>query len=712
MMDTFNKAYYMLKPFLPWRLRLGLRRWRGAVKRRACVNTWPINEKAGVTPPAWPGWPEGKQFALVLTHDVEGMKGLQRVERLINLEASLGFRSSINLVPEGEYQVPDELRCLIEKLGFEVGIHGLEHDGRLYNSKKKFLSKAERINSYLQHWKALGFRSPLMQHKLSWLHALNIDYDASTFDTDPFEPQPDAAMTIFPFWVAGTSDGGYVELPYTLPQDFTLFIVLRESNIAVWKRKLDWIAEHGGMVLLNTHPDYMCFEGRSVSHEYPVSYYEEFLSYVSQNYKDAFWHALPREVSRFYKARLPPASRNTRKKICMLAYTTYESDNRVRRYAESLVKRGDHVDVIAISGRNFQLGEEDITGVRVNKIQRRENTETDMWTYLWPILRFLLMSSFLLARRHNRIRYDLVHVHNIPDFLVFAAWYPRWTGASVILDIHDLVPELFASKFSAKENGLFVRLLKQIEKVSCTFADYVIVSNHLWQVKLISRSVGKEKCSVFVNHVDSALFYRHARTRNDKRIIILFHGTFQWHQGLDIAIQALAYLKEKFPEAELHLYGGGGGANMEDDLTQLAERLTVKDSVKFFGGVPLDHLAQIVANADVGIVPKRADSFGNEAYSTKIMEFMSQGVPVVLSRTKIDMFYFDDTFVRFFDSGNAREMADALRQVLEDHTLRKTLITNGYEYVSRHGWDMKREEYFKLVDSLAVEPFGQFLGRV
>ena len=102
----------------------------------------------------------------------------------------------------------------------------------------------------------------------------------------------------------------------------------------------------------------------------------------------------------------------------MLAYTIYESDNRVRRYAESLVKSGDQVDVIAHIGRKISLREEEINGVRVNRIQCRENTEQGMWTYVWPLLRFLIVSSIFLARRHKEVRYDPIHVHNIPDF-----WY-------------------------------------------------------------------------------------------------------------------------------------------------------------------------------------------------------------------------------------------------------------------------------------------------
>src|SRR5271169_5916802 len=123
-----NKAYYFFKPIMPWRMRLALRRWRANRRRKAFADVWPIDPRAGVTPPGWPGWPDGKRFALVLTHDVEGRKGISRVEKLIELERKHGFRSSFNFVPKGEYRVADKLRQTLEHAGFEVGIHGLEHD--------------------------------------------------------------------------------------------------------------------------------------------------------------------------------------------------------------------------------------------------------------------------------------------------------------------------------------------------------------------------------------------------------------------------------------------------------------------------------------------------------------------------------------------------------------------------------------------------------
>src|SRR5204862_352654 len=160
--------------------------------------------------------------------------GLDRCGALAELESSLGFRSSFNFVPEGEYEAPLSLRRALDEGGFEVGVHDLHHDGKLYRSRSDFRKHAATINEYLKSWNAVGFRSAFMLHNLQWLHDLNVLYDASTFDTDPFEPQPDGVNTIFPMWVERKVNGGgpsarchgYVELPYTLVQDSTVFLLL------------------------------------------------------------------------------------------------------------------------------------------------------------------------------------------------------------------------------------------------------------------------------------------------------------------------------------------------------------------------------------------------------------------------------------------------------------------------------------------------------
>jgi hypothetical protein len=185
----------------------------------------------------------------------------------------------------------------------EVGVHGLKHDGKYYNSRKIFQGRSRKINRYIKDWDSVGFRSPSMLHNLDWIHALDIKYDSSTFDTDPFEPQPDGVGTIFPFWVpSGNGTDGYVEIPYTLPQDFTLFVLLRQKNIDIWKRKLDWIVSKGGMALMLIHPNYIHVgEGKKGSEEYPLKLYSDFLQYVRNSYEGQYYHVLPRDLARFWK---------------------------------------------------------------------------------------------------------------------------------------------------------------------------------------------------------------------------------------------------------------------------------------------------------------------------------------------------------------------------------------------------------------------------
>jgi len=698
---SLRYVYYFLKPFLPRSVRISVRRWRAERLSLRFADTWPISPAAAQAPEGWPGWPDGKKFALVLTHDVEGRVGLERCRQLMESEARMGFCSSFNFVPEGEYCVSKELRDSLTANGFEVGVHDLKHDGKLYVTRSTFRRYAKRINHYVKEWNAAGFRSGFMHHRLDWLGDLNILYDASTFDTDPFEPQPDGVNTIFPFWVSRRNGSGYLELPYTLVQDFTLFILLEQRNDEIWRKKLDWLASRGGMVLMNTHPDYMNFNGNGLrTSEFPARFYREFLSYVKERYEGQYWNCLPRDIASYCLPFRPRRPNVCKRRICMLSHSQYETDNRVRRYAETLAERGDEVDVISLNygKKTPKFGE--CGNVNVVRVQRRFYDEKSKWTYLRRLIRFIVVSSFTLTRLHLKRPYDLVHVHNIPDFLVFAAWLPKLTRTPVILDIHDIVPEFYASKFNGASQDLICKCLFLSEKFSCGFAEHVIISNHIWWEKLVGRSVPREKCLALANHVDDRVFRLRKRTRSDGRLIIVFPGGLQWHQGLDIAIRAFALAQRELPQLEFHIYGEG---DQKQALQSLVDELGMQSKILFHEGIPLTEMPELMANADLGIVPKRANSFGNEAYSTKIMEFMSQGVPVVVSRTKIDSFYFDDTVVQFFEAENPHALAEAMLRVLRDEELKQSLVKNALEYVTRNSWRNKKEEYLNLVDSLLTK---------
>jgi peptidoglycan/xylan/chitin deacetylase (PgdA/CDA1 family) len=297
--------YYSLKPIVPRALQIMVRRKATRFKLHRSLRTWPINPAASKPPEGWQGWPNGKKFAFILMHDVDTAAGHSKCRQLMGIEKELGVRSSFNFVPE-RYEVSSDLRGELVQNGFEVGVHGLKHDGKLFLSRRIFESSSVRINHYLKKWKCTGFTSPSMLRRFEWMHDLHITHATSCFDTDPFEPQPAGVNTIFPFWVNGhPSNKGYVELPYTLPQDHCLFVMMREKDIDIWKMKLDWIAVHGGMALLNTHPDYMKFDrGELGLEEYPKTYYEEFLKYVQKEYAGEYWQVLPSTLAAFWRTTM------------------------------------------------------------------------------------------------------------------------------------------------------------------------------------------------------------------------------------------------------------------------------------------------------------------------------------------------------------------------------------------------------------------------
>jgi hypothetical protein len=303
MNPIINKLFYTLKPLIPRSMQIALRRLVALQKHRKYAHIWPIDPDSAKPPEGWPGWPEGKQFALVLSHDVDTRKGYNNVLKLAELEEQLGFRSQYNFVPERYGTVEIRLLNELKSRGFGIGVHGLKHDGKLFSSKKIFDERAPQINAYLKKWGTRGFTTPSMIRNHDWMHELKMNYCVSTFDTDPFEPQSEGAGTIFPYWVQNdSSKRGFLELPYTLVQDFTLFVLLSVKSLELWTKKLDWIVKQGGMALLNSHPDYMNFsEEKSGLEEYPEKYYEKFLEYIKSSYDGQYWHVLPKDMAEFWK---------------------------------------------------------------------------------------------------------------------------------------------------------------------------------------------------------------------------------------------------------------------------------------------------------------------------------------------------------------------------------------------------------------------------
>lgn len=298
------EGYYALKPLMPRGLQLALRRAYAARQAKAAFPAWPFESSlvehrdaqllerlrlsGSERLPFVNWWPERRRFTSVLTHDVEGPAGVANVMRVIELERRYGFVSSWNFCAEW-YPIPDGLFEEIRAAGCEVGLHGILHDGKLFSDRATFEANLPKIAHYATTWNIAGFRSPATGRNAAWMHELPVEYDSSFPDCDPFEPQPGGCCSIMPFFF-----GDVVELPITLPQDHTVWEILRSPGIELWRRKTEWLRTHHGLVNIIVHPDYVVDQRR-------LDRYEAFLAYLAQH--NDGWHALPRDVARWWRER-------------------------------------------------------------------------------------------------------------------------------------------------------------------------------------------------------------------------------------------------------------------------------------------------------------------------------------------------------------------------------------------------------------------------
>jgi peptidoglycan/xylan/chitin deacetylase (PgdA/CDA1 family) len=299
-----KRIYFILKPFIP----------RVVIKRARRIFQWPQNGKFLLR---WPiedryvrfqweimrqllmvtnkseiifkrFWPDGKKFAFILTHDVETAEGFSYVKAVADSEEKAGFRSSFNFVPE-RYPIDHGLLRDLRQRGFEIGIHGLNHDAKLFSSYADFMQRVPKINGYMKAFEAVGFRSPYTMRQPEWMQALDIEYDLTFFDTDPFEPVPGGTVSIWPFTI-----GKFLELPYTLVQDNSLMSVVGETSPKIWLNKVDFICRFQGMALLNSHPDYL-------KNRLNFKIYKDFINAVKD--MDGYWSVLPRDAAKWWRYR-------------------------------------------------------------------------------------------------------------------------------------------------------------------------------------------------------------------------------------------------------------------------------------------------------------------------------------------------------------------------------------------------------------------------
>ncbi len=839
---AIRDLYYFFRPILPVPIRRVLQRTSLRRQMKNPFPGWPVDRTVDLLfeklmelalkangnvpiPFIW-FWPAGARAAFILTHDVETAAGVKFCPTLMDIDSEFGFRSSFQVVPEERYEVPDSFLQGIKNRGFEVNVHDLNHDGNLFRERKEFRRRAEQINQYAARFGTRGFRSGALYRQLDWFDALDISYDMSVPSAGHLDPQAGGCCTIMPYFV-----GNILEIPVTATQDYSLFHILNQYSIDLWKRQTETIIKGNGLVSIITHPDYLISKKAQTT-------YRQLLGYlVDKCVADNVWAALPAQIDQWWRMRHhmtlvrdgdsmkivgegrerariayanlvngavaysfdPPApadwpgpstsqentfeppvvlttkntlaecgkppSRDTLDangtvgtialdgqthreslhhselrdenrlsckgvtaemaltkgeevptrvadlrgpaqsngksqrplRVGMVSYSHYEFDNRVMRYAETLVREGHDVEVFAL-GHEGSPRVEVLRGVKVYRLQGRLKDEKSAFSFASRILAFFLRSLFQVSKSDLKRKYDLVHVHSVPDFLVFVALLPRLRGTPVILDIHDILPEFFASKFTAgRQSGLF-QVMVGLERASTRFANHVIIANDIWRERLISRGLSPKKCTVVLNAPDRSIFRRSDKgTSGGGKFLLLYPGSLHHHQGIDIAIRAFHKICGELPQAEFHIYGSGPA---KEELLALIRQLGIESQVKMPPPRPLKEIAHIMETADLGVVPKRNDSFGNEAFSTKIFEFMAMGVPVIVSETQVDRYYFDDSVVRFFRSGDEDDLARCMLDLIQHPEKRRALTENATGFIAKNDWTVKEHEYMELVDSL------------
>ncbi len=388
---------------------------------------------------------------------------------------------------------------------------------------------------------------------------------------------------------------------------------------------------------------------------------------------------------------------------CMIVHAHYPHDEtRVERQARALVAEGFDVDVLCLR----EVGEPAtalVDGVRVYRLPVRRR-RAGITAQLAEYLAFFVLALGAVAWLHRRRHYAVVQVHNLPDFLVFAGVVPRLRGARLILDLHDLMPEFFASRVgTAARARLATRLLRLQERWSCRFADHVVTVTDSWRQVLVDRGVPTHKTSVVMNVPDTAIFTRRSarsatRGANDGPHL-LYHGTLAYRYGIDLVVRAVHRLSPEMPGLRMTIHGNG---EYQSDLRSLVDHLDVADRVGFSSGyLPTVELARMIGEADLAVVPYRRDVFTDGILPTKLLEYVASGVPLVCTRTPAIEAHFAPEMVSFVESEDLDGLAAAIRGHQRDPGVHQVMADRAYTVIERHDWSRRAAaEYVDLVTTV------------
>ncbi|QWZ09553.1 glycosyltransferase family 4 protein [Nocardioides panacis] len=390
-----------------------------------------------------------------------------------------------------------------------------------------------------------------------------------------------------------------------------------------------------------------------------------------------------------------------------IAFTNYPVDTRVRREAEALVARGMSVDVIcpwtpSLGGRRW------IDGVTVHPVGTLElQHELSPLAYIQRDVAFVVRAAVAALRLQVRNRYDVVQVNTMPDYLVAAAALPKLLGAKVVLDVHDLVPELYAAKFGVDESSLVIKLVTFVERCCVRLADRALAVHRPHLEALLRHGNRETKFSIVMNTPDMRFFSRRNEPSLSGPFVLLYHGTVSRRHGLETAVRAVEIARQTYDDIELLIVGEGDDV---ERLKGIVDARGLGQAVRFEGMRPVEQLRPLFERASAGIVPYVEDPFTRYMLPVKLLEDVALGLPVISSETSTIRAYFDETMVAFVRPGDIADLAAKIVALRRDPELRDSLVRNADTFLEHYSWAHESEQYHSLIEGLAASRTTRFTG--
>jgi len=384
-------------------------------------------------------------------------------------------------------------------------------------------------------------------------------------------------------------------------------------------------------------------------------------------------------------------------RICMVAYTDYAADQRIRREAEALVARGDIVDLVCPRSKTLE-GRTSLEGVNLHFVREFQQGKAGPIRYLARYATFVAGAAARVSRLNRANRIDLVQIHTMPDFLVFAAWPAKRRGAGVILDVHDLVPELYESKFGLRAGHPIIRLLTWTERRSIAFADAALAVHRPHRDAIVRHGTPVEKLTEVMNSPDLRVVGPPQDEADLDPSLVVYHGTVAKRHGLESAVRAIDLARRDGRDTTLFIAGDGDDAGR---IEELIGELGLEDAVTFQRRlVMLEELVPTLRRAQVGVIPLVPDSFTRYMLPVKLLEYAALRVPVIVTRTSTIEAYFDDSCVAFVGPEDPEAIAREIADIASDPNRRRDLTTNAGKVVAQHSWDEERKRYLGIVDEI------------